>query len=201
MVPIERIKDFIAHDRTEEAISNLKKVFDGKNENIVNELILLQAQYSQFRKEYRLGLKPEPQVLNRIRFALLEYLKQLDSNIQSWMTIEIIEGRDLGAKFWLITPSIFIGRNVEPQNHVLLTDSSVSSLHGTIEYRNNQVLYTHRSLSKEAFITGNDRGIILRMGMDIQCEVFSGDQIRIGNTLLAIEIAHQFKPSQISPTT
>ena len=66
--------NLIAKDEIEEAIKILILKYESINPFIYQELVLISARYSSYKREKRLGLEPSESIANSVRYALTEIL-------------------------------------------------------------------------------------------------------------------------------
>jgi hypothetical protein len=77
----DKIRQLVAADKVEMAIEELISDVNGKDEDLANQLIELQATLAKNRKDSRRGLISSEQENNtrtRVRYAVLEMLKEID---------------------------------------------------------------------------------------------------------------------------
>jgi len=74
------IKKYLAKGDTSKAIQTL---LQSRNQKFLvefqDEIILISNQYKQWRKEFRLGFKPDKSELNRLNYAILDIVDQIES--------------------------------------------------------------------------------------------------------------------------
>lgn len=81
----DKIKQLIADGKTLDALDALQKFLKNKDENLLNQTYLLEAQYKEIQQKIRLGLQDATPELNRINFTILNLcddIKNLNPNTE-----------------------------------------------------------------------------------------------------------------------
>ena len=82
----DRIRQLVAADKLEMAIEELILKIGDRNDELVNQLVQLQATLTKNRKDSRRGLishEQENQTIVRVRYAVLDILAEIQENDQS----------------------------------------------------------------------------------------------------------------------
>ena len=73
----DNIKQLIADGKTLDALNLMQKFLKNKDEALLNQTYLLEAQFKDVQQKMRLGLQEAPTELNRINFTLLSLCDDL----------------------------------------------------------------------------------------------------------------------------
>lgn len=73
----DNIKQLIADGKTLDALNLMQKFLKNKDEALLNQSYLLEAQFKDVQQKMRLGLQEAPTELNRINFTLLSLCDDL----------------------------------------------------------------------------------------------------------------------------
>lgn len=96
------IKNLVANGEIDKALEALLSYTIDNQSTFQNDITSLKGQYSQWQKEKRIGLEPEPKELRRIELAVLEFVDKINTpkvnQIKSNIISKIING---SKKFFL----------------------------------------------------------------------------------------------------
>ena len=68
---LEKVKTLISDDKIQQAIDLLQDILKDKNNELLNQTLLLEGQYKDLKKKMQLGLQDASADLNRINLTLL----------------------------------------------------------------------------------------------------------------------------------
>ncbi|MEM7103560.1 MAG: CHAT domain-containing protein [Bacteroidota bacterium] len=74
------ITNHMASGRIDEALTALSQYYSSKGGDEETQVIMLQGQYAQYKRDERFGMGAKPETLNRIRFAIIEMSKEIEDD-------------------------------------------------------------------------------------------------------------------------